>query len=257
MQRSALQMTLVLALTLLPCKRSNESTPTGETKPAAPSPVATGTAAAPVDTGAAPAPPSKPPSFKVGDVPEIPGEKSNPPQGIEWDQGVAVNTQGANSRGKRCSMFVLREWLNIYCTGKVIGYEKKEDFGQIGVDYYEKIVAGKYASFVIRLKKGHYPKIRVCREDDRASLFVNWPPTKDKPMHVALGQGPVCDGSDWGVGYGKKGGDSMKAKAGAADDDGDDAYLQQLKQNDARAAKACSLGDTVSCWTYCAASSCN
>ncbi|MBK7585107.1 MAG: hypothetical protein IPI67_33575 [Myxococcales bacterium] len=252
MQRGALMMTLVLTLALLACKKGNE----GDTKPTTTAtPEATGATAAPPGATATPAV-GKPPSFKVGDVPEIPSEKSNPPQGAEWNQGVAVNTQGANSRGKRCSMFVLREWLNIYCTGKVIGYEKKEDFGQINVDYYEKIVAGKYASFVIRLKKGHYPKIRICREKDRASLFVNWPPTKDKPMHVALGAGPECDGSDWGVGYGKKGGDSMKAKAGADDSD-DDAYMQQLKDNDERAAKACSAGDTEACWTYCGAANCS
>jgi hypothetical protein len=256
MRSTTLTAALVLGLALLACKKE-ETKATGETKPAVAATGATGTtpseptAAATTDTAAA-----KPPSFKVGDVPDIPGSRSNPPQGAEWDQGVAVNTQGANSRAKRCSMFVLREWLNIYCTGKVIGYEKKEDFGTVNVDYFEKIVAGKYASFVIRLKKGENQKIRICRENDRASLFVSWPGSADKPKNIALGQGPACDGSDWGAGYGKKGGDSFKAKAGAADDD-DSAYLKQMKQADEMASKACAKGDVDACMTFCGDRSCN
>ena len=256
MLRTTLTATLVLALALVACKKE-ETAAKGETKPGAATPAATGatptqpTAAATAENTAA-----KPPSFKVGEVPDIPSSKSNPPQGAEWDQGVAVNTQGANSRGKRCSMFVLREWLNVYCTGKVIGYEKKEDFGTVNVDYFEKVVAGKYASFVMRLKKGENQKIRICREGDRASLFVSWPGSADKPKHIALGQGPECDGSDWGAGYGKKGGDSFKAKAGDSEGD-DDAYLKQLKENDRRASQACAKGDADACMTYCGDRTCN
>lgn len=244
-----------LALALLACKKESAPSPAAtESKPATATPAATAAPPASAATAAAAAG-SKGPSFKISDVPDIPSEKSNPPQGAEWDQGVAVNTQGAGSRAKRCSMHVLREWLRIYCSGKITGYEKKEDFGELGHDYYEKIVAGKYASFVIRLKKGENQKIRICREGDRASLFVSWPPTADKPKNIALGQGPECDGSDWGAGYGKAGGQAMKAKPGEGSED--DPEIAALKAADERASKECSAGNKDACITYCGAPSCD
>jgi hypothetical protein len=240
-----------LALALLACKKEGAPAPAASeaakpTTPAGP--------AAPPAAPAADTPTAKAPSFKISDVPDIPSGKSNPPQGAEWDQGVAVNTQGANARAKRCSMHVLREWLRIYCSGKVVGYEKKEDFGELGSDYYEKFVDGKYASLVIRLKKGENQKIRICREDDRASLFVSWPPSTDKPKNIALGHGPPCDGSDWGAGYGKGGGQAMKAKPGEG---GDDADLAALKASSDAAAKDCKAGNKDACWFYCGEASCN
>lgn len=241
-----------LALALLACKKEGAPSPAAtESKPV---PTAATTAAGPAATGAAATGGAKGPSFKVSEVPDIPSDKSNPPQGTEWDQGVAVNTQGANSRAKRCSMHVLREWLRIYCSGKITGYEKKEDFGELQQDYFEQVVQGKYASFVIRLKKGKNQKIRICREGDRASLFVSWPPSADKPKHIALGQGPECDGSDWGAGYGKAGGQAMKAGP-AVGADGPD--LAALKAADDAAAKECKGGNTDACWFYCGAASCD
>lgn len=239
----------VIALALLACKKESAPTPAADTKP-----TAAATGAAPTETPSAAAAPAKAPSFKINEVPDIPSTRSNPPQGTEWDQGIAVNTQGANARAKRCSMHVLREWLRIYCSGKVIGYEKKEDFGTLGSDYFEKIVEGKYASFVIRLKKGENQKIRICRENDRASLFVSWPGGSDKPKNIALGQGPACDGSDWGVGYGKAGGQAMKAGP-AVGADGPD--LEMLKAADDAAAKECKAGNADACQFYCGERSCN
>jgi hypothetical protein len=221
--RGALWAAGICALALLACKSDDK-----DTKAQAEPPASEGKAKAkddaeekkdtkPAEAKPAEAKPTDPAmaapkqlKYTIGDVPDIPSGKSNPPQGTEWDQGVPVNTQGANSRGKNCSMHILREWLRIYCGGKVIGYEKMEDFGTLHSDYYEKIVPGKYASFVVRLRKGKSQKIRVCREGNRASLFVNWPPSKDKPVHVALSQGPACDGTDWGVGYGKKQGGAIR-----------------------------------------------
>lgn len=254
MRQTGLVGTGVIVLALLACKQketssSADTSPTPETPSAAASPAAPG--------ASLPVAPAAPPSFEVGAVPEIPSGRSNPPQGGEWDQGVAVNTQGAGARAKRCTMRVLREWLNVYCTGSVIGYEKKEDFGTLGVDYYEKIVAGKYASFVIRLKSGENQKIRICRESDRASLFVSWPPSASKPLHVALGQGPKCDGSDWGAGYGKKGGGSYRASApGSGDDSGDARALEEMRARDATLARACSSGQRDACVAYCGAPAC-
>jgi hypothetical protein len=254
MLRTTVLATLTLTLALLACKKG-EATPTGDTKPA----VATAAAAtgqAPAHTTAAPTATSTGPSYKIGDVPDIPSTKSNPPQGTEWDQGVPVNTQGANSRAKRCSMHVLREWLRIYCSGKIIGYEKKEDFGELGSDYYEKIVAGKYASFVIRLKKGANQKIRICREGDRASLFVSWPVTADKPKHIALGQGPACDGSDWGAGYGKKGSGAFKAKPGEGPDE-TDPDIKALMEADRKAIADCAKGISDACYQACGGPKCD
>lgn len=253
--RTTIFATATLAIALLACKKEEQAAPaTTETKPAAPAATAPSPATPAATTPVATAP--KGPSFKIGDVPEIPDGKSNPPQGTEWDQGVAVNTQGANARAKRCSMHVLREWLRIYCSGKIIGYEKKEDFGTQGVDYFEKIVAGKYASFVIRLKKGENQMIRICRETDRASLFVSWPVTADKPKNIALGQGPACDGSDWGAGYGKGGGQAMKANPADAPSD-DDPEIAALKAADEKASKECAAGSKDACITYCGAPSCD
>ncbi|MEZ4369214.1 MAG: hypothetical protein R3B07_00255 [Polyangiaceae bacterium] len=242
----------VLFLALMACK-DDKPEPSAET-PAAPSAAAANTAeptAAPSATPEAAASTRKI-NFKVGDVPDIPSERSDPPKGTEWDSAPIVNTQGANARAARCSMRVLREWLRIYCTGDIIGYEKMEDFGKLQVDYFEKIVAGKYASFVIRLKKGKNPKIRICRKKDRASLFVSWPPSVDKPKHVALGNGPVCDGSDWGVGYGKPGG----AAAKAPDVDPEAESLIEMQIYSRQAEIQCVNGDKDACMFACGSPTC-
>lgn len=242
----------LLMLGLLACKED-------KAEPAKEAPVAT-----PIAAPTTPAAPSAEPaaaaenterkiSFKLGDVPDIPEGKSNPPQGTEWDSAPLVNTQGANARADRCSMRVLREWLRIYCTGDVIGYEKMEDFGTLQNDYYMKISPGKFASFVVRLRKGKNPKIRVCREDDRASLFVSWPPGVDKPKHVALGKGPACDGSDWGVGYGKAG-QGTAAKGAVGDPGAGDTSEYDFMRN--QALIACNGGNQDACSFYCGSTSC-
>jgi hypothetical protein len=242
----------VVVCALLGCKTGKESPSTEPARPTSTTTGATAPTAAPEASTTAVA---KGPSYKIGGVPDIPSAKSNPPVGSEWDQGVAVNTQGASARAKRCSMHVLRDWLRIYCTGKVIGYEKKTDFGTLGGDYYERIEAGKYASLVVRLKKGKNQMIRICRETDRASLFVSWPVTADKPKNIALGTGPVCDGSDWGAGYGKGGSDAMKAQPGTAPPDayGDD---DAMRAADKKASEDCKNGDSDACIFFCGAPSC-
>ncbi len=189
-------------------------------------------------------------------LPPIPTTRSNPPVGSEWNDGVPVNTQGANARGKNCRMLLLREWLNIHCTGNIIGYEKKEDFGKLHDDYYEQIIPGKLASFVIRLRPGHHPKIRICRQRNRASLFVNWPPSRDFPAHVALGHGPPCDGSDWGVGYGNKGGSAVQAKPGSVPASEEAAYEAMDVNILAQAKKACARGVSDACNFVCGKSTC-
>jgi hypothetical protein len=231
-----------------PAKSQPASEPgaTDEPKPAAP-PAPSNPAVAAADRA----------KFEVtATLPPIPTTKSNPPVGTEWNEGVPINTQGANARGKNCRMLLLREWLNIHCNGDVIGYEKKEDFGQLHEDYYEQIVPGKLASFVIRLRPGHSPKIRICRQQNRASLFVSWPPSKDFPTHVALGHGPPCDGSDWGVGYGNKGSAAAKAQPGSVPADEEAAYEAMDAEILQQAKKMCASGVTDACNYVCGKTSC-
>lgn len=135
-----------------------------------------------------------PPPSDDGPIPAIPDGRSDPPTSAEWSSAKNVNTQGANSWPPDCTTKIVREWLQVNCTGKVKGYEKMENFGKLHSDYFESIMPGKLASFVVRLKKGKTISVRICRDTDRASLFVNWPTAKDRPIHVALGKGPVCDG---------------------------------------------------------------
>jgi hypothetical protein len=125
-------------------------------------------------------------------IPAIPGGRSAPPTLAEWSSAEEVNTQERNSQPDACETKVVREWLNVTCRGKVIGFEKMEGFGSKNADYFEMIKPGNLASFVLRMKEGKTQSVRICREKDRASLFVNWPGGKDRPVHIALGKGPIC-----------------------------------------------------------------
>ncbi|MBN2192029.1 MAG: hypothetical protein JW751_04375 [Polyangiaceae bacterium] len=155
---------------------------------------ATVTPVAPVST---PAPVAKP--ADEGPIPLVPTELSNPPQGNEWDNGVVVNTQEINSQPDDCQMRVLREWLQITCRGPYTGYERMTEFGRKNFDYYESVQPDKMVSFVVRMRKGKTQSVRVCAPTKRASLFVNWPLAKDRPAHIALGRGPVCEDSVTGT----------------------------------------------------------
>jgi len=129
-------------------------------------------------------------------IPAIPSDKSNPPKATEWDDGKEVNTQETNSQPDKCSMRILREWLQISCREDYSSYEKMENFGLKNSDYFEFIQPGRVVSFVVRLQRGKTQTVRICGEDQRATLFVNWPAQKDRPVHVALGKGPACEGED-------------------------------------------------------------
>lgn len=76
--------------------------------------------------------------------------------------------------------------------GKPQWVENMTNFGTIQQDYFELFTKDKIASYVVRLRRGKTMTLRICREKDRAALFVNWPAAKDRPIHVALGTGPVC-----------------------------------------------------------------
>ncbi len=78
------------------------------------------------------------------------------------------------------------------CQGEIVRYEDMDGFGTEGLDYF-KLVNGGVASFVVRLHKQPVAKVRICRANDRASLFVSWPPGKDRPSIVALGRGAKCE----------------------------------------------------------------
>jgi hypothetical protein len=132
-------------------------------------------------------------------IPDIPSERSDPPTLAEWGNACDVNTQGAGSQAADCTMKIKREWLQLTCRGKVSGYEQFDGFGNEGQDYFQQIRQGEMASFVVRLRKGRSQKVRICRGNERASLFVSWPPSSPKPTIVALAAGPACDGSGFGA----------------------------------------------------------
>jgi hypothetical protein len=131
-------------------------------------------------------------------VPAIASDDSDPPKLTEWDKACEVNTQGAGSQPSDCTMRVLREWLQVTCRGDYGGFEKMENFGKEGFDFFKQIQAGSLVSFVMKLKSGRNQKIRICGREGRASLFVSWPGAQDRPLHIALAKGPHCDGSQWG-----------------------------------------------------------
>jgi hypothetical protein len=64
-----------------------------------------------------------------------------------------------------------------------------DGFGKETQDWFQSVRPGKSADFVVRLKKGKAPKLRIIRAKDSAVLFVNWPDSEPKPKHVALGKG--------------------------------------------------------------------
>jgi hypothetical protein len=132
------------------------------------------------------------------EIPDIPDSRSNPPSLEEWGTGCDVNTQGAG-KAADCTMKVKREWLQITCRGNMTGYEQFDGFGTLGQDYFEQHRAGQMASFVVRLRKDRSLKVRFCRGNERASLFVSWPPGRTKPSIIALAAGTACDGSSWGA----------------------------------------------------------
>lgn len=165
-------------------------------KPAADKPTA--------DEKTEPAPTAAPaaePAAECGDlktIPDIPSDKSDVPSQEEWNKGCKVNTVGPNSEAPDCEMTIVREWLKVKCTGDMKGYELMDGFGNEGQDYFKFFTPDQVLSFVIRMRKGASQKVRMCRAKERASLFVSWPPSKDKPTIIALQRGPKCDKSAWG-----------------------------------------------------------
>jgi hypothetical protein len=119
--------------------------------------------------------------------PDVPTGTSAPPTVAEWSSAAEVNTVGANSKPKDCTMKMVREWLKVNCTGNIREVTNREGFGRNGVDSFDHIVPGKVADLVVRVKKGGSIKARILRNNESgASLFVNWPGQLDKPSIVAL-----------------------------------------------------------------------
>ncbi|MEM1030302.1 MAG: hypothetical protein AAGN82_08130 [Myxococcota bacterium] len=130
----------------------------------------------------------------LNEIPAIPGGSSTPPTQEEWSGACAVNTQGANSHPDDCEMKVMREWLRVSCRGKYYKVQNRENFGAKGVDYFEMLKPNEIISYTLKLKKDRNQKVRFCRTDNkRASLFVSWPSSSPKPLHLALARGPACD----------------------------------------------------------------
>jgi hypothetical protein len=140
---------------------------------------------------AEPAPTAEP---AASPVPPIPTESSKPPQGTEWKQGVDVNTQQSDSQPDKCTVRVLREWVQVTCREDYASYEAIENFGTKGRDYFASALPNKVVDLVFRLRKGKAQSARICGEKAQATLFVNWPAEKDRPTHIALGKGAKCEG---------------------------------------------------------------
>ncbi len=141
-----------------------------------------------------PAPPPAPACGPPDKVPAIPAERSDAPASLEeWKAACPVNTQGPNSHAPDCTSMVLREWLKVTCTGKMLGFEEMDGFGVEGQDYFKLFTPNQALSFVVRLRKGQSQKVRMCRPNQRASLFVSWPPSKEQPTIIAVGIGPKCE----------------------------------------------------------------
>lgn len=116
----------------------------------------------------------------------------------EWDSAEMVNTQGASSRPAGCDMRVKGDWVRVVCSG-VLGHEQASNLGTKGEDYFLDIESRGKATLVVKMRQGPQQTVRLCRKDERASLLVSWPSAKPRPVHIALGKGPACDGSDWGA----------------------------------------------------------
>ena len=175
-----------VVIALLACKQNEKAAPapaSAATQVAAPAPTPSPT---PAETATAETPAK--PSVDEHGIPEIPSDRSNPPTVAEWSAAATVNTQGANSQAQDCFMKIVREWIKVHCEGDVKSISDKDGLPRSGADYYESIKPGKMADFVFRLKKGRTTKMRIHRDGDRASLFINWPASKDRPVHVALAQ---------------------------------------------------------------------
>lgn len=131
-------------------------------------------------------------ALEVGIVPLIPQEKSDPPKLEEWEKAPEVNTQHEHGIAKECSMKVVREWVRVFCRGEILGYQDLTEFGKKSVDHFVSVKESSL-SFVGRIKPGPRQFLRVCRASDRAALAIYWPPGKDRPEHIALGDGRPCE----------------------------------------------------------------
>jgi hypothetical protein len=130
------------------------------------------------------------PSLSTPDgIPDIPESRSTPPTVAEWSNAVQVNTQEFNSRAPNCFQKVVREWLKIHCEGDVVRVDEKQGFGTQDVDHFESVVPGKYADYIVRLRRGIVITAKIYRTEGNAAVFVNWPAGAAKPVHIAMGKG--------------------------------------------------------------------
>ena len=131
-----------------------------------------------------------PPDVNAKGIPAIPAGRSPRPTDSEWRAGVAVNTQGAGTRAHGCSVKIVRESIRVHCDGDIKSISNKEGLPTSGSEYFQSITPGKQADFVFRLKKGRTTTLRIHRDGNRASLFISWPASKDRPVQIALAQIP-------------------------------------------------------------------
>jgi len=122
----------------------------------------------------------------LSQIPDVPTDRSKPPQAKEWGASREINTAPPSERATGCSMHVVREWLKVHCDGKVLGYDELEGLGGRGADYFDEVTLGQAADFVLRMRSGVSSRLRFQRQEGNATMVVSWPAGAAKPVSVAL-----------------------------------------------------------------------
>jgi hypothetical protein len=117
----------------------------------------------------------------------------------EWSRAELRNTQAKDSQPTDCEVRVQEDWVRVVCLGEVLGHELAQNIGVEGKAYFFRINQASQATLTLQMEPGPNQTIRICRRAERASLLISWRKGSPTPRHVALGVGPVCDGSDWGA----------------------------------------------------------
>ena len=182
--RRALILTTLLGATLSASACCGGSKSGGESTPRTDTGATPGKTAVPGAKGLGASP--SPVAATGGGIPAIPEGTSAPPTVAEWSAAADINQANANSKPRDCAVKIVREWMKIHCDGNVKSVEKVEGFNKEGSDFFKSITVGKSADYVARLKKGGSFKMRILRDPQSTTLFVNWPGGSDRPSTVVM-----------------------------------------------------------------------
>lgn len=118
--------------------------------------------------------------------PRSPRASPRPPAVAEWSAAADINQANAKSKPRDCAVKIVREWMKIHCDGNVKSVQKVEGFNKEGSDVFKSITVGKSADYVARLKKGGSFKMRILRDPQSTTLFVNRQGGSDRPSTVVM-----------------------------------------------------------------------